>query len=483
MKYLFLETIYNSPHIETSAEIALDLNKKKNDIFFSWIGNNLSWSDWTLSIGKKILGASIEKKISLIEGILIRNKINLVGLQTKEDLKLKKIKTWASNFSGNLSSLKRYSYKRQNLGLGVCSSLISFLHQSNFDTKKYNKLIYKSLVSSAIIFERSLELIKKTKPDYVVTFNSRFATSLPIVLAAKKEKIKVLRHERGSDFNKYEVFEEDIHNLSYRANNVKSYWKSEKNLKKKQIIAKKYFINRRKGIPLSWDLKKNHALNQLPGYVPPIKKKIRVIFYTASEDEHESTKYQLTNLIWESQNTALKKLIKALNLLKNFELFIRVHPISDKRKSLDDHIKWKKYDNGKNIHVVSHDSPINSYELLDSAQLIVTYGGNIAIEAVYWGKNVITLRNAIYSKEKFIFEPKNFKELSNYIKKLKFLRKPINKSKAIPFAYYFMVYGRKFKHFKCRSFDDCYYKQIPISHLNTGMRKIKKYKNIFQKFI
>ena len=103
-------------------------------IFFSHDRNNLPWSDWTLSIGK-ILGASIEKKISLIESILIRNKINLVGLQTKEDLKLK-IKTWASNFSGNLSSLKRYSYKRQNLGLGVCSSLISFLQFKVILTQK-----------------------------------------------------------------------------------------------------------------------------------------------------------------------------------------------------------------------------------------------------------------------------------------------------------------------------------------------------------
>ena len=68
-----------------------------------------------------------------------------------------------------------------------------------------------------------------------------------------------------------------------------------------------------------------------------------------------SLKYQLTNLVWESQETAIKKLIKSLKFLKDFELFIRVHPISDKRKSLYDQIKWNKFHNGKNIHVVSHD--------------------------------------------------------------------------------------------------------------------------------
>ena len=228
---------------------------------------------------------------------------------------------------------------------------------------------------------------------------------------------------------------------------------------------------------MSWDLKKNHAIDQSSGYVPDQKKKYRIVFFTASEDEHESTKYQLTNLVWESQETAIKKLIKSLKFLKDFELFIRVHPISDKRKSLYDQIKWNKFHNGKNIHVVPHDSPIKIYELLDTANLVVTYGGNIALEAVYWGKNVITLRNAIFSKEKFIFEPKTFKELLNYIINLKFLKNPINRSKVLPYAYYFMVFGRKFKYFKCKSFDECYYKNIPVSHLNLWMRKIKNYKN------
>ena len=159
------------------------------------------------------------------------------------------------------------------------------------------------------------------------------------------------------------------------------------------------------------------------------KKKYRIVFYTTNEDEHESIKDQLTNVVWQSQEVALKKLIRCLSLLKNFELYIRVHPVSDKRKSLNDQNKWQKFENGKNIFVVPYDGKINSYELLDTANLVVTYGGNIGIEAVYWGKNVITLRNAIYSKGKLIFEPKNFNELKKYIINLEFLRKPLNKKK------------------------------------------------------
>ena len=439
-----------------------------------WIGNDLPWSDWSLSISKKILGASIKKKISLIEEILREKNINIVETNKIDKNKLNKIEIWAKKFNGNLNKLKKYCYDGQNLGLGVSSSLISFFHQSNFNTETHKKIVHKCLITSAIIYERSLDLIKKIKPDEIVTFNNRFATALPIVLAAKKMRINIIRHERGSDFNKYEIFKKDIHNLSYRSDNIDYYWNEEKNFQKKLNIAKKYFYNRRNGIPLSWDLKKNHASNQSRGYVPIPNKKYRIIFYTTNEDEHESIKDQLTNLIWKSQEVALKKLIQCLKLLKNFELFIRVHPVSDKRKSLHDQNKWKKYHDGKNIFVVPHDSKINSYELLDSAHLITTYGGNIGIESIYWGKNVLTLRNAYYSKKKIIFEPKNFTELKNYILNLKFLKKPPNKKKVLPFGYYFMIFGKKFKFFKCKNFDECYYKNKQITHLNPFLKKIKK---------
>ena len=476
MKYLLIETIFNSPHLETSAEIAIDLKKKKNKVLFSWIGNDLPWSDWQLSMLKKSLGSSIEKKVNLIEEILRKNQIDVVTTNTLKNKINKKILLWSKRFSGSEKNLKKYSYRGQNLGIGVLSSMISYFHNSNLDTKYHRSLIIKSLSSSAIIYERTLNLIEKYKPETIVTFNNRFATSLPIILAAKKNKINVLRHERGSNFNKYEIFEEDIHDLTYRAKNVEYYWLKEKNLKKKIKIANSYFIKRREGIPLNWDMKKNYSINQSSGHVPVKKKTFRVVFYTASEDEHESTKFQLKNIVWPTQEIALKKLIQGLKVINNYELYIRVHPISEKRKSLYDQNKWMKYENKNNVHVIPYDSKVNSYELMDSADLIVTYGGNIGIEACYWGKNAISLRNGIYSKDKLIFEPKNFTELKRYLSKIKKSKIKDKKNQSLRYAYYFMVFGKRFKFFKCKSFDDCYYGKIQTSHLNKLLLKIKNFK-------
>ena len=62
-----------------------------------WIGNDLPWSDWSLSISKKILGASIKKKISLIEEILREKNINIVETNKIDKNKLNKIEIWAKN--------------------------------------------------------------------------------------------------------------------------------------------------------------------------------------------------------------------------------------------------------------------------------------------------------------------------------------------------------------------------------------------------
>ena len=44
-----------------------------------------------------------------------------------------------------------------------------------------------------------------------------------------------------------------------------------------------------------------------------------------------------------------------------------------------------------------------------------------------------------------------------------------------------MVFGKKFKFFKCKNFNECFYKNTPVSHLNPFMRKIKNYKKYLLK--
>ena len=89
------------------------------------------------------------------------------------------------------------------MGIGVVSSLISHFHDSQFDTHKHSGVIKKCLFSSAVVYEACKIIFKKIKPDKVVTFNSRFFATKPIIIASQDFKINVERHERGSNYKKY----------------------------------------------------------------------------------------------------------------------------------------------------------------------------------------------------------------------------------------------------------------------------------------
>lgn len=71
-KYLIIETFPNTPHIETSVEIALRLKKENHKVFFFWCGYNLPWKDWELVWYKKLLLFSFEKKIKQINNFLAK---------------------------------------------------------------------------------------------------------------------------------------------------------------------------------------------------------------------------------------------------------------------------------------------------------------------------------------------------------------------------------------------------------------------------
>ena len=97
-KILIIETFPDTPLIETSCEIALNL-KKNNNVNFFWCGYDLPWKDWEISIFKKIIGFSFEGKIKLIEKILKKNNIETIDKFHLNKNKIQYIKDWSKTYN------------------------------------------------------------------------------------------------------------------------------------------------------------------------------------------------------------------------------------------------------------------------------------------------------------------------------------------------------------------------------------------------
>lgn len=441
-KIICIETFPFSPHIETSVEIACNLKKNKKNVKFFWSGYDLPWRDWDLPLYKKLLGMSYDYKIKKIEELLRKKKIScILPFELDENIK-KKTYDWSNKYKEK-NKLEKYFYKSANLGIGVKSSMISIFKNENF--VKNIDLIKKSLNSSAIIYERTKVIIENYNPNILVTFNNRFSLSKPIIEAANYYDIPVWRHERGSNFNKYEIFKgKDVHDLDERSKNIFSLWNCKN--KKKDLIAKKYFLDNAIGkqkdyMGINFFKKKNKKIK-----IPKNKKIIS--FFCSTDYEFKAVSADFTNFIknkkWIEQEEAIKSAIRVVKKIPNAILYIKDHPNYSKGES---HNPWEKYQIKSKVIYFNRNENLNSFDLLKKSDVVLTYGSTMAVDALFNGKPSISFRKHFFSGSNLLLEPKDDKQLLKMIQNSKKYKK-INQRKCYPFGYYMKEFGIRFKYYK-----------------------------------
>lgn len=460
-KVLHIETFPDSPLIETSCEIALNL-KKKNQVFFFWSGYDLPWADWNLRLYKKILGFNYDYKINIIKKILTNNNINYLDKIKLKQKSINQVLNWSQKYNKEIK-LKNYCFKNLNLGVSVESSLLSYY--KSYDYRFKNKIIKKALISSALVHLRTLEAIKMVKPDVIVTFNNRFSISRPIIEAAKKFNIKVIRHEVGSSGNKYELFYDDVHNLDQRCKSIYEYWNKSKK-KTRNYFAKKYFnlpYANKDIINTTGGRTKTFSKLQNKKFFPISNKRI-VVFFTSSNYEFDSISTDYLKFAkskdFKDQFSAIKSVVEIINKLPNYVLYIRVHPSSSNYSEENSH--WEKYIKKKNVFLIRSESKINSFDILKKVDFVVSYGSSMAIHAAYNNIPSITLRKHPFSCSGVLLEPKNKKELYSLLQK-KYLKLNVAK-KCYPYGNYILTFGKKFKYFKTNEIFKGFFLNKKLNH-------------------
>ena len=295
----------------------------------------------------------------------------------------------------------------------------------------------------------SKKILQYHNPEILITFNGRFATSNAIALAAKDLNIKTIFHERGSNLERYELFEGSVHSNELRKKLIKYYWDNEKNKKIKFKIAKKFFLSKRKGIKkdaygLSFkNLKK-------PPNIKVIKNQKIYTYFSSTSYEWDALKTNTHNE-WKNEYHAIKSLICETNKLKNkIKLVIRLHPYNNRLKNFEDLKKIKILANKNNILLFDEHSNINSYKLMKKSYAIITYGSTIGAEAIYMNKPSISMRKSYYQNKNTVYSALNRKELKKILSLNKLKEK--NKDSILPYGYYMSIFGKEFKYYKPKNY-------------------------------
>lgn len=311
----------------------------------------------------------------------------------------------------SINQLKDFKIDDVDVGMTVASSLISMTRESEPDLKHFSKFIQENISISIAIYESIKNHLKQIKPDVFYLFNGRFVAFRPALRAAQNLGIKTFVHERAGLLERYTLIEDTYpHDIEYQKDQIEKYWNNERPDTEKEELARQWFENRRGGKDQSWySFTKSQKKGNLPdGFDLSLR---NIAIYVSSEDEFESID-GWKNPIYESQIHAINAIVNA-NIDKNIRLYIRIHPNLKglNNKQTQELSKLK----GKNLTVIPADSKIDSYELMEACEKVITFGSTMGIESVFWGKPSVLVGRSFYEAIRGCYIPKDHYELINLI--------------------------------------------------------------------
>lgn len=335
------------------------------------------------------------------------------------------------------AALTRLAHKGfRDIGWGVLSSVVEVTRNPFASLQAYRKRFEEFLATSLLVYDLAGRAIRDFAPDAVVLFNGRFASTRPILAAARAAGVRALIHERGCDKDHYWVATEPIHDPDYVQRCIREFWRPEV-----AAAGEEFFKGRRERVERSW---RSFTKDQVAGRIPPAMQDGSkwVAFFTSSEDEYVAIGDQYANEAFPAQIDAVRAVATVVQEHPGWRLCVRVHPnISSKAREQIDF--WRNLDIPGGV-VVGPDEKFDSYAILDRADVVCCYGSTIGIEATYWGKPSLLIGRSIYDRLGATVNAASVADIRA------FLAKPsvLPKLGALMYGAFFARFGTRYRHYQ-----------------------------------
>lgn len=316
----------------------------------------------------------------------------------------------------DVEELKELKYHGIDVGFGALSSYITWTRNINPDftrkeIREYFDFLLESEVKLTLILEK---VLLSFRAELIVFHNGRFAYYKPALRIAQIRNIPFICTETTWDINRNmyrEFIDNDIpHTISFRSWNMDRYWNSAPSAEERERIGAMLFENRRHG-KYSGDLK-IFVTGQEEGKLPEgFDKSIEnIVIFNSSEDEMGAIGQEVQEYaLFKSQFDAIVAIMERYKDDSTKHFYLRVHP-NLKDLPFDYHVNLYKL-NYPNLTVISGDSEISTYAMMDAADKIIVFGSSTGAEAAYWGKTVICLSFAYYYNLGCVYTPQSIEEV------------------------------------------------------------------------
>jgi len=248
--------------------------------------------------------------------------------------------------------------------------------------------------SYAFVFDQTLEAIRVGRITAVVVYNGRFLHDRAASAAAEFAGIPVLYYDAGgidTDFDVTDAVTHDWTDLQRRMLAMYEQWPAPE----RDEIGSSWFEERRQHVA------PNNALfveAQRLGETVNLPAADRVIVYfSSSGDEIAELELDWSAFIG-NQDEALQLLADECRRQPGTTLVVRSHPHM-RMKPQQDLREWMDAVEraAPDVHLDPY-STVDSYALMEQADLVVTYGSTTGVEAAYAGRPVIVMGPSAYDE-------------------------------------------------------------------------------------
>ena len=293
-----------------------------------------------------------------------------------------------------VSALIDYRIDDFEIGYASLSSLVSIVRDPEPDLMKNRPLLNRFLTSAWQSYQNTLQFLEANQVDRVYTFNGRFAAMRGVLRACQRMEVDCFLHERGCNKAHYEVFENHLpHDIDAIHRSIERLWDAADPCAREDV-GRQWFLDRINRVETAWkSFTTAQEFGRLPAGFDSANKNIAI--FCSSDDEFVAIGDKWQNALYPNQVTAISQIASSmLERQPETKLYLRVHP------NLTDVDNQRKRDmlnlNFPNLTIIAPDADCDTYQLLKSCDVTVSFGSSVGIEAVYWDRPSVLLGPCLY---------------------------------------------------------------------------------------
>lgn len=250
----------------------------------------------------------------------------------------------------------------------------------------------RAVESYAWVYDQVAELIRRRGITTLVVFNGRFTHDQAAAAAAESAGARVLYYDAGGLETGFDLTFATTHDWADLQRRMLRMWE-EWPTGEREEIGRTWFLNRQDhkepGLKVFVEFQERGNLAGLP------EAETLVAFFSSSPDEIVEL-----DLDWSeyhgSQPEALAVVADAVRATPGAKLVVRTHPHM-RLKPADDLVQWRAaVEAAEPAAHYDADDALDSYALMDAADLVVTYGSTSGVEAAFKGRPTVVMGPSAY---------------------------------------------------------------------------------------